>query len=133
MTIKYIQDSLHITISPDYVYHVKMQLKRDSARELSLLQKDGDYYLKNTFFDRVVELEVQQQVLWAIVNNNMDKPEVQINAIHELHALTMNLTNGFKNLPEVVMLQVPSSYDDNSNHNLSIVSNEPDFGSTAVF
>ena len=26
-TQKYIQDSLHVTITPDYVYHVKMQLK----------------------------------------------------------------------------------------------------------
>ena len=112
-TQKYIQDRLHVTINHDYVYHVKMQLKKDSARELCLLQKDRDYYLKHTFFDKVAELEAQQQVLWDIVNNNKDKPEVQIKAIHELHALTMNLTNGFKNLPEIAMLQVPSSSGDN--------------------
>ena len=119
-TQKYIQNRLHITISHDYVYHIKMQLKKDSARELSLLQKDRDYYLKHTFFDRVAELEAQQQVLWDIVNNNKDKPEVQIKAIHELHALTMNLTNGFKNLPEIAMLQVPSSCGDNETHNFSV-------------
>ena len=58
-TQKYIQDSLHVTISPDYVYHVKMQLKKDCSRELALLAKDRDYYLKNIFFDRVHELEAQ--------------------------------------------------------------------------
>ena len=130
-TQKYIQDMLHVTISHDYVYHVKMQLKRDSARELSLLQKDRDYYLKNTFFDRVAELEAQQQVLWDIVNNNKDKPDIQIKAIHELHALTMNLTDEFKNLPE--MLQVPSSCSDNDSHNLSIGSGEPEYDPSAVF
>jgi hypothetical protein len=90
---------LHVTISPDYVYHVKMQLKRDSVKELSLLAKDRDYYLKNIFFDRVHELEAQQQVLWDIVKDNKDRPEIQIKAIHELHALTINLINGFQNLP----------------------------------
>lgn len=82
---------------------------------------------------RVHEIEAQQRVLWDIVNNNKDKPDVQIKAIHELHALTMNLTNGFRNLPEIAMLQIPSSYDDNGNHNLSIESNEPDYDSSAVF
>jgi hypothetical protein len=53
----YIQDNLHVTISPDYIYHVKMRLKRDSAKELSLLAKDRDYYLKNMFFDRVHKLD----------------------------------------------------------------------------
>src|SRR5919108_2418079 len=95
-TQKYIQDSLHITISPDYVYHIKMQLKRDCSKELSLLAKDRDYYLKNTFFDRVHELEAQQQVLWDIVNNTKDRPEIQIKAIHELHALTINLNNAYQ-------------------------------------
>jgi hypothetical protein len=31
-TQEYIQDSLHVTISPDYVYHVNMQLKRDCTK-----------------------------------------------------------------------------------------------------
>jgi hypothetical protein len=35
-TQKYIQDSLHVTISPDYVYHVKMQLKIASKNCLCL-------------------------------------------------------------------------------------------------
>jgi hypothetical protein len=118
-TQRYIQDSLHVTISPDYVYHVKMQLKRDSVKELSLLAKDRDYYLKNMFFDRVHELEAQQQVLWDIVKDNKDRPEIQIKAVHELHALTINLINGFQNLPEITMLQVPSPYSDNDNHNQS--------------
>jgi hypothetical protein len=107
-TRKYVQDSLHITISPDYVYHIKMQLKRDCSKELSLLAKDRDYYLKNTFFDRVHELEAQQQVLWDIVNNTKDRPEIQIKAIHELHALTINLNNAYQSLPGITMLEVPS-------------------------
>jgi hypothetical protein len=107
-TRKYVQDSLHITISPDYVYHIKMQLKRDCSKELSLLAKDRDYYLKNTFFDRVHELEAQQQVLWDIVNNTKDRPEIQIKAIHELHALTINLNNAYQSLPGITMLEIPS-------------------------
>jgi CRISPR/Cas system endoribonuclease Cas6 (RAMP superfamily) len=42
-TQKYIQENLHVTISPDYIYHVKMQLKRDCSKELDVLHKDRDF------------------------------------------------------------------------------------------
>ncbi|MFL6371231.1 MAG: hypothetical protein ACJ72F_10435 [Nitrososphaeraceae archaeon] len=38
-------------------------------------------------------------MLWDIVKDNKDRPEIQIKAVHELHALTINLINGFQNLP----------------------------------
>ncbi|MFL6328797.1 MAG: hypothetical protein ACJ71I_15125 [Nitrososphaeraceae archaeon] len=130
-TQRYIQDSLHVTISPDYVYHVKMQLKRDSVKELSLLAKDRDYYLKNMFFDRVHELEAQQQVLWDIVKDNKDRPEIQIKVIHELHALSVNLKNAYESLPGLAGLEVPIHYSDYDTHNQS---NEPELDdSNAVF
>lgn len=59
------------------------------------------------FFDRVRELETQQQVLWGLVNNNKDKPEIQIKAIHELNALSVNLFNAYQNLRQTAMLEVP--------------------------
>jgi hypothetical protein len=59
------------------------------------------------FFDRVHELETQQQVLWDIINNNEDKPEIQIKTVHELHNLTTSLDNVYRNLPATT-LEVPS-------------------------
>jgi hypothetical protein len=105
---KYIQDSLHVTISSDYVYHIKMQLKKDCGKELDLLQKDRDFYLKEVFTDRVRELEAQQRVLWDIIENNKDEPEIQIKAVHELHAISVNLNKAYQSLPNLVTLQIPT-------------------------
>jgi hypothetical protein len=52
-TQQLIRLDLHVDISEDYISHFRMQLKHDSARELQLLQKDRDYYLKCTFWDRL--------------------------------------------------------------------------------
>jgi hypothetical protein len=81
-----------------------MQIKRDCGKELDLLAKDRDYYLKNIFFDRVHELEAQQHVLWDIIENNRDKPEIQIKAIHELRPLTIDLRNAYETLPATTTL-----------------------------
>ncbi len=108
-TQNYIQDTLHgVTISQDYIYHLKIQIKRDNAQELELLAKDRDFYLKQVFTDRVKELEMQQRVLWDIITTNKDKPEVQIKAVHELHAISVNLNKAFQSLPNLVTLQIPT-------------------------
>jgi hypothetical protein len=40
-------------MSEDYLSHLKIDLKRDCAKELLSLQKDKDYYLQRMFFDRI--------------------------------------------------------------------------------
>jgi hypothetical protein len=76
-------------------------------------------------------LEEQQKVLWNIVNDNKDKPEIRIKTIHELHALSVNLKNVYESLPGLAGLEVPIPYSDNDNHNQS---NEPELDdSNAVF
>jgi hypothetical protein len=96
-----------------------------------IILKCRNYYLKKLFFDRVGELEEQQKVLWNIVNDNKDKPEIRIKAIHELHALSVILKNAYESLPGLAGLEVPIPYSDYDTHNQS---NEPELDdSNAVF
>ena len=64
---------------------------------------------ENVSLDRVCELEEQQKVLWDIINNNKDKPEIQIKAVHELHNLSVNMHKAYQTLPENIQLQVPNA------------------------
>jgi hypothetical protein len=55
-TAAYVLEHLGISINKDYVRHIRMQIKQDSAKELALLTKDRDCYLQRTFWDRLAKL-----------------------------------------------------------------------------
>jgi hypothetical protein len=116
-TQKYIEENLHMTVTPKYIYNITAQIKRDCSKELNLLQKDREYYLKHAFFDRIAELEEQQKVLWDIVNKNKeDKPDSASRAIHELHGISLSLKRFYDNLPVIAGLPTPVNYTTLSPH-----------------
>jgi hypothetical protein len=93
-------EKLGFSISVSYIKFVTANLKHDCARELSLLQKDGEYYLQRMFFDRVDELQYQQKVLHEIIDNNKESsPDIVVRAVNALHAITINMNRLFQGLP----------------------------------
>jgi hypothetical protein len=117
-------EKLGVPISVDHIRHLKVDIKRDCAKELLSLQKDRDYYLQRMFFDRIAEFEYQQKVLHGVIDANKNNPDVQIKAINALHNITVNMTRLYQSLP-VSIFYIPSAY---GNNNLQQPKSEPDFG-----
>ena len=74
-----------IQISEDYFKHIKSSLKKDFEKQLEYFHKDRFAFIQSAFFDRLEQFHIQQRILHDIINNNKNKPDVQIRAVHELH------------------------------------------------
>jgi hypothetical protein len=48
---RYIQDKMQITISQDYLKHVKSSIRKDTKQTFTNLRKDIDLYINSIFFD----------------------------------------------------------------------------------
>ena len=65
-----------------------------------------------------------QRKLWQIVNQNEDKPNLQISCLSELHQLTVSLANLYDILPAIVQVKPFGNdnenlgYEDKSKHRL---------------
>ena len=68
----YIQDKMQITISQDYLKHVKSFIKKDAKQTFTNLRKDTDFYINSIFFDRVDELRYMQKILHEVIEANAD-------------------------------------------------------------
>jgi hypothetical protein len=101
-SLLYIKDKFGLEISQDYFNHMRASLKKSAEKNLKYLQKDSFVYIQNIFFDRIQELEYMQKMLWEIVNNNGDKPNLQLSCLSELRELTVLLTNFYDKLPIVL-------------------------------
>ena len=97
-----LQSSLKTQISIDYIKHLKLELKKDSKKELDYLAKDRFAYTHSIFFERLEELKSYQRTLHNIVLNNQDKPEAQVKAISELKDITLEIVNLYQMLPVIV-------------------------------
>jgi len=106
-SLLYIKDKLGLVISEDYFNHMRASLKKCAEKNLKYLQKDRFVYIQNIFFDRIQELEYMQKMLWEIVNDNQDKPNLQLRCISELRELQVLLTELYQNLPLVTKSHVP--------------------------
>jgi hypothetical protein len=89
-----------IEIGPDYIKHIKMELRQDSQKELSHLRKNRLSYMNHLFFDRIDEVKNMQRKLWEIITSNQEeKPDVAIRSISELHKLSQSLYQMYEMLP----------------------------------
>ena len=89
-----------IEIGPDYVKHIKMELRQDSQKELSHLRKNRLSYMNHLFFERIDEVKNMQRKLWEIITSNQEeKPDVAIRSISELHKLSQSLCQMYEMLP----------------------------------
>jgi hypothetical protein len=97
-----------IEIGPDYVKHIKMELRQDSQKELNHLRKDRLAYMNHLFFERIDEVKNMQRKLWEIITSNQEeKPEVAVKCISELHKLSESLCQMYEMLP--LLGQLPSN------------------------
>jgi hypothetical protein len=81
---------------------MRTSLKKSAEKNLKYLQKDRFVYIQNIFFDRIQELEYMQKMVWEIVNDNQDKPNLQLSCLSELRELTVLLTDFYDKLPIVL-------------------------------
>jgi hypothetical protein len=122
-SLLYIKDKLELKVSKDYFNHVRASLKRDVEKDLKHMQKDRFAYIQ-IYFDRVEEVKYIQRKLWQIVNQNEDKPNLQISCLSELHQLTVSLANLYDILPAIVQVKPFGNenenlgYEDKSKHRL---------------
>ena len=122
-SLLYIKDKLELKVSKDYFNHVRASLKRDVEKDLKHIQKDRFAYIQ-IYFDRIEEVKCIQKKLWQIVNQNEDKPNLQISCLSELHQLTVSLANLYDILPAIVHVKPFGNenenlgYEDKSKHRL---------------
>jgi hypothetical protein len=89
-----------IEIGGDYFRHVKMDLRRDSQKELDHLRKNRLSYMNQLFIERADEIKAMQRKLWEIITYNQeDKPDVAIRSISELHKISQSLSQMYEMLP----------------------------------
>ncbi len=97
----YIQDKMQITISQDYLKHMKSSIRKDTKQTFTNLRKDIDLYINSIFFDRVEELRYMQKILHEVIETNADNGEIQIKAVAQLQSITNQLENYYMALPKV--------------------------------
>jgi hypothetical protein len=124
-TSAFVYEQLGVSITDDYIRRLRMDLKRDCAKEMLLLQNDVGYYLQRMFFDRVDELQYQQRVLHEVIDKNKDSsPDIVIRAVSVSHGITVSLSRLFSVLP-VSTIYIPSSYiNNNGNGNTNADTNQ---------
>ena len=71
-------------------------------------------------FQRVKELEQNQDILRRIIEHNDDKPEVQVKAVVALNETTVLIRNLFEMLPNICSLGV-DAFGNNNNNPSSLV------------
>jgi hypothetical protein len=106
-TCAFVFEKLGVSITEEYVRHLRMNLKHDYASELKSLQMDRDAYIKCLFWDRVNELEYLSKVLHRIIDNNDDNPDVQIKAANVLHNISSSIFTEYSNLPAISRYSFP--------------------------
>lgn len=107
-TSAFVLEQLGVSITKDYIRHVRMDLKHDYAKELQSLQKDSDYYVQCLFWDRVHELEYQQRVLHEVIDKNKESnPDVVVRAVNVLHDISSSIFKEYTNLPTISTFRFP--------------------------
>jgi hypothetical protein len=121
-SLKYINAKLrgkyNLEVGLDHFKHIKTELRQDSKKELDHLRKDRFSYMNHLFFERADDLKNMQRKLWQIIiDNEVDKPDVAIRSISELHNLSNSLCQMYEMLP--VLGRLPSDsfagFDNNDN------------------
>lgn len=120
-TQKYISDRMQVEISTDYIRHAKMDIKKDSEKQMNAYRKEKFAFLDEIFFTRVEELKLLQKTLHEIIETEEDN-EIRIKAANELTGITTLLSNYYEQLPGMSQLGVEafsSSSLENNNSSLT--------------
>jgi hypothetical protein len=97
-SLAYCRSRLKQDVSIEYYHVVKRSLKRNIESKLEHLRKGRTAYVEQ-FFKRVDEIEKYMQELWRIIRQNSADGFLIKNCIHELHQLTITLSNLWEVLP----------------------------------
>lgn len=121
-----VQDKMQITISQDYLRHVKLSIKKDRKQTFEELRKDRYLFINSIFFDRVEELRYMQKVLHQVIETNEDDGDIQIKAVVQLQSITARLESYYVALPKVSQVEsadintlFPLNPNTNTNNNSS--------------
>ena len=106
-TQKAIYEKLHLTISEDWISHIRGKTKQGAMKRLKSLQQD-QYEFILTYMERIDEVKAMQDHFW---NNFMllDDPIDRINSLKEARELTVLLTDLIEHLPIIAGVKVTSN------------------------
>jgi hypothetical protein len=96
-TQKAIWEKLHLTISEDWISHLRGQTHQSSKKLLQKLQQD-QYEFILTYMERIDEVKVLQEHFWNDFNKIKD-PITRISCLKEARELTVLLTDLIEHLP----------------------------------
>jgi hypothetical protein len=118
-SLAYCRSRLKKDVSIEYYHVVKRSLKQNIESKLEHLRKSRTAYVEQ-FFKRIDEIEKYMQELWRIIRQNSTDGLLIRNCIHELHELTITLSNLWEVLPAFTgssLLPIESYNNlDNRNH-----------------
>jgi hypothetical protein len=100
-----IQEKMQVTITQDYIRHVKSDIKKDRKQTFEELRKDRYLFINSIFFDRVEELRYMQKVLHQVIETNEDDGDIQIKAVVQLQSITNQLESYYMALPKVSQVE----------------------------
>jgi hypothetical protein len=90
--IKAIAEQTNKTVTVRHLTRIKQQIKQDSSKWYSQLRQ-GEHDFIHEFCQRINEVLLMQKKLHQIIDSNENNPSIQLDAISELHKLTITLSN----------------------------------------
>jgi len=103
--VKEIERQTGKTVTTRFLYYVKNQIKKESYNWYSQL-RNGEYEYLHEYKERINEIMTLQKKCHQIVDDNDNNPSIQLDAIAELHKLTITLSNMYDVLPVIVNYNV---------------------------
>jgi DNA phosphorothioation-dependent restriction protein DptG len=106
-TQKAVYEKLHLTISEDWISHIRGHTKQGAMGRLKKLQQD-QYEFILTYMERIDEVKAMQDHFWQEFNKIND-PIERINSLKEARELTVLLTDLIEHLPIIAGVKVTSN------------------------
>jgi hypothetical protein len=116
---------MNVELSTEYLRHLRKSLKKDLGKQLQSYQTDRVSYVDAMVFQRVKELEQNQDILRRIIEHNDDKPEEQVKAVVALNETTVLIRSLFEMLPNICSLGVDAFGNNNNPSSLVTTASAP--------
>jgi hypothetical protein len=98
----YIQSQMQITISQDYLKHVKSSIRKEAFQQLQVYRADQMSYLTEIFLEPASELKLMKKTLHQIIENEEEDTEARIKAIAQLQNVNSQMIGYYQYLPQVM-------------------------------
>jgi hypothetical protein len=118
---------MNVELSTEYLRHLRKSLKKDLGKQLQSYQTDRVSYVDAMVFQRVKELEQNQDILRRIIEHNDDKPEEQVKAVVALNETTVLIRSLFEMLPNICSLGVDAFGNNNNPSSLVTTASAPGY------